>query len=163
MSDSYHELAQICLNGHVINTLAREYPETNQPFCAKCGSKTITTCPSCNTPIRGKYIIPGILDLASEYSKPGYCYKCGKPYPWTESSINAAKELADTLDDLSDNDKVELKQSIQDLSQDSPRTPVAEAKFKKIMRKVGKETFEGMKSILTDIISESVKKTIFKP
>jgi len=42
----YH-LAQICKNGHVINTCADIHPERNQKYCEKCGALTITHCENC--------------------------------------------------------------------------------------------------------------------
>ena len=41
MDDSYYDLAQICENGHVANSCARDYPARNQVHCDKCGSRTI--------------------------------------------------------------------------------------------------------------------------
>jgi hypothetical protein len=40
----WYDIAQICLNGHVITgeTVAR--PESIQPFCRLCGLRTITAC-----------------------------------------------------------------------------------------------------------------------
>lgn len=38
---------------------------------------------------------------------------------------------------------------------------VAETRFKKLMKKVGSEAYDGMKSILDDVVSETVKKSVF--
>jgi hypothetical protein len=160
MDDSYYDVAQICQNGHVINSMAHDYPNSNQDHCAKCGVATIMNCPSCNTSIRGYYHVPGVIGFEN-FSAPAYCYKCGNPFPWTRVALVAAQELADTLDELSAEERVELKESIDHLLRETPRTRVAETKFKKLMRKTGKEAYEGMKSILTDIVSETVKKTLF--
>ena len=43
----YYDIAQICLNGHVITEKARGAPEFAQKFCKKCGESTITECQSC--------------------------------------------------------------------------------------------------------------------
>jgi len=42
-----YDVAQICLNGHVINTLAGSHPESNKKFCSNCGSMTIMRCLEC--------------------------------------------------------------------------------------------------------------------
>ena len=157
MSDSYYDTAQICQNGHVINSMASKYPESNQAYCDKCGASTIISCPKCQTPIRGDYHDI----LISHYSAPAYCHQCGQAFPWTRGALEAAHELADTLEELSDQEREELKKSIEDLLRETPRTRVAETKFKKLMLKAGKEAYDGMKSILTDIVSETVKKTLF--
>ena len=90
-----------------------------------------------------------------------FCYKCGEPFPWTAAALRAAVELADEFDGLTDGERVVLKKSLPELVRETPNTHVAETRFKKIMRKVGKEGYEGMRSLLTDIVSETVRKTLF--
>ncbi len=58
MSDGWYDTAQICINGHVINSMSKSHPEHNKKFCDKCGEPTITNCPKCNAPIRGHYHEP---------------------------------------------------------------------------------------------------------
>jgi hypothetical protein len=160
MSDSYYDTAQICLNGHVVNTMAASSPQSNQKHCTECGSQTITACPECNSTIRGYYHVPGVIGFF-DYDKPAYCYNCGKPFPWTVSGLEAASELADELDGLSQEEKQQLKESFPDLVRNTPKTVVAETRFKKLMKKAGAEAYDGMKSILVDVVSEAVKKSIF--
>ncbi len=160
MSDSYYDTAQICLNGHVINTMATSSPQSNQKHCAECGAQTIAACPDCNTPIRGYYHVPGVIGIF-DYNKPSYCYSCGKPYPWTVASLEAARELADELEKLSAEERQQLKDSFPDLVKNTPKTVVAETRFKKLMKKAGSEAYDGMKSILIDVVSEAVKKSVF--
>lgn len=162
MDDSYYDVAQICRNGHVANSMACDYPTSNQPHCDKCGAPTITACPSCQTPIRGYYHVPGVIGSYS-YSAPAFCFKCGVPFPWTAVGLQAARELVDELDDLTQDERETLKRTVDELVRESPRTPVAETKFKKIMRKAGKEGVDAMRTILVDIVGETVKKTLFGP
>ena len=160
MSDSYFDVAQICENGHVANSMAHDYPGSNQEHCDKCGSPTIMDCPSCQTAIRGFYHVPVVIG-GFDYDAPAFCYKCGEPFPWTAAALRAAVELADEFDGLTDGERVVLKKSLPELVRETPNTHVAETRFKKIMRKVGKEGYEGMRSLLTDIVSETVRKTLF--
>lgn len=160
MSNSYYDVAQICMNGHVINSMASDYPQSNQAFCSDCGEKTITTCPSCNTNIRGKYHVPAVISFSS-FNPPSYCFNCGKPFPWTITRLEAAGELADELDELSEEEKEALKKSLPELVKNGPKTVVAETRFKKIIKKAGSEAYEGMKAILIDVVSEAVKKSVF--
>ena len=162
MSSSYCDVAQICGNGHVANSMAHDYPASNQDHCDKCGAPTIMVCPSCQTAIRGSYHVPGIIGFGN-YNAPAFCYKCGKPFPWTAARLRAAEDLADELDGLTNDDQESLKKSLHDLVRETPSTPVAEMRFKKIMRKAGKDGYESMRSLLTDIVSEVVRKTIFGP
>ena len=162
MSDSNYDVAQICENGHVANSMARDYPDSNQDHCDKCGAPTIMACPSCQTMIRGFYHIPFNLSPA-KYAAPAFCYKCGKPFPWTASRLRAAEDLADELEGLTSDERESLKKSLHDLVRETPSTRVAETRFKKIMRRAGKDGYEGMRSLLTDIVSETVRKTLFGP
>jgi hypothetical protein len=160
MSDSYYDTAQICLNGHVVNTMAASSPESNQKHCEKCGAQTLTACQECNIKIRGYYHVPGVIGFF-HYDRPAYCYNCGKPYPWTSIGLQAASELAEELDGLSQEEKNLLKDSFPDLIRDTPKTAVAETRFTKLMKKAGTEAYDAMKSILIDLVSETVRKSIF--
>lgn len=160
MADSYYDTAQICLNGHVINSMSVSSPKRNQQYCDECGAKTISTCPECNTSIRGYYHVPGVIGFF-DYKKPAFCFNCGNPFPWTSSRIEAALELADELENISEEDRQRLKDSFPDLVRDTPKTSVAETRFKKIMRMAGADAYNAMKSIMIDIVSETVRKSIF--
>ena len=161
MSDGYYDVAQICENGHIVNSMAHDYPSSNQDHCDRCGTPTIMACPSCQTAIRGFFHDP--IGLGSSYATPAFCHKCGIPFPWTAASLQAAEELADELDGLAPEDRESLKKSVHDLVRETPKTRVAETRFKKIMRKVGRDGCESMKALLSDIVSEVVRKTIFGP
>lgn len=160
MDDSYYDVAEICRNGHVTNSMARDFPKSNQAHCDKCGAATITACPKCQTPIRGYYHVPGVIG-GYDYSAPAFCFACGTPFPWTASGLEAARELADELDGLSNDDRHVLKLSLDELVREGPKTAVAETRFKRIMRQTGKEGIDAMRHILVDIVSESVKKSLF--
>ena len=68
---------------------------------------------------------------------------------------------SDELGSLTDQERESLKRSLNDLVCETTSTAVAETRFKKIMKKVGKDGYEGMRSILTDIVSETVRKSLF--
>jgi hypothetical protein len=151
-----YDVAQICLNGHVVNSSFRQLPKHSSLFCGQCGAATIIQCPSCKTDIRGHFW--GTMG----FFRPGsYCLNCGKPYPWTESKLQAARELAGELENLTLEEKEALTKSIDDILSDSPRTALGATRFKKIMLKVGKEGASALKNILVDIVSEAAKKTIW--
>lgn len=158
MNEGY-DVAQICINGHLVNSSSHSMPQFNEIFCKKCGSETTTKCSFCKENIRG-YYSSGAVSLAEE-SIPSFCHNCGKSYPWTESALKAAQELADELNELTDEDKDLLKKNLPDLIRETPNTKVAETRFKKVMLKAKKESVDAMRSILVDIISETIKKSIF--
>jgi len=152
-----YDVAQICLNGHVANSSFTRSPQFNQDFCESCGSATITSCPECNSPIRGYYS----GRVLGSYNAPSFCINCGQPFPWTKSKLQAAHELAQELDNISDEDRIVLQKSIDELVKDTPSTPVAATRFKKIMVKVGQTTAGMFREILVDVLSEAAKKAMF--
>src|SRR5579859_2353404 len=91
------DVAQICLNGHVINQQVVAERDHSQAFCSRCGKATTMSCRHCRAPIRGAYHFPGTY-VVDDVSLPSYCLGCGRPYPWTETQVLAAKELADELE-----------------------------------------------------------------
>src|ERR1035437_5184519 len=113
MSGRY-DVAQICSNGHVVNTYAIAFSQHNSNFCPKCGAATMMKRPGCGTQIRGQYDVPGIVSLSSSYKEPGFCHACGQPYPWTESRIQSARDLIEIEDIFSDADKAALTADLPD-------------------------------------------------
>jgi hypothetical protein len=156
-----YRVAQICINGHVINDSADEFSERNKKFCSYCGQPTIMNCPSCKESIRGFYYVSGVISLSHIYSEPSFCHNCGKPYPWTESKLNAAQELISEDERLSKEDKETLSLALPDLVTDTPKTQLAATRFKKLISKAVSATGEGLKQILVDIVSESAKKMLW--
>ena len=148
--------AQICLNGHIIS----EYENNIETYCSKCGSKTISSCPSCNTPIRGAYNNEYSL-YDEKYNLPAYCFACGKPYPWTQLHIEAITELINFDNQLSDDEKLYMSNNINTLTTDNPKTKVVATKFKFYLSEAANATGNAVKDILVDIISETAKKIIF--
>ena len=159
MSDGYYDIAQICENGHVTNSMAGDYPKGNKPYCDKCGSKTTTSCAACNTSIRGFYHADVFSSI--RYSAPAYCLHCGAPFPWAAAALEAAAQLTEELEGLTESDKKALKDALPDLVRQTPRTALAESRFKRLMAKVGKDSYDAMRSVLTDVLSETIRKTIF--
>jgi len=155
-----YDIAQICINGHIINDLAKEIPSHNKEFCEKCGKETITKCPSCTAEIQGRY------NNGRQFCRPldippAFCPSCGKPYPWTEAKMKAFREMVDELDEISPEEREKLKFSLNDIVSETPKTEVAGLKFKKILKKLGKDSYEGVRRILVDIAGETIKKNLF--
>jgi hypothetical protein len=158
----HYNTAQICRNGHVITANYDKHPEFRKAFCDKCGAATITHCEGCTKAIRGRYH-SDIRNLLDNYSAPRFCPHCGKPYPWTASRLQAAKTLFEELEDLNVDDRRLLGQDLDDMVTDSPKTEVASSRFRRIMKKAGKESYDVVKRAVTDLVSEAVKKTLFGP
>jgi hypothetical protein len=155
-----YDTAQICLNGHEVNSCSASQPEFNADFCKDWGARTIRSCLSCSAAIRGYFHVPGVLS-AGGLDVPAHCHACGKPYPWTDAKIQAAKELSDELSELNEEEREQLKKSIDDIVADTPRTPLAATRFKRLAGKAGIGALEAFKSILTSVLTEGAKKILF--
>lgn len=101
-----------------------------------------------------------MLSLGEHYIAPPFCHACGKPYPWTAAKLDAARKLADELDELTPDEREKLKGTLDDLIRDTPRTQVASTRFKRIMSKVGMSSASAMREIIVDVLSEGAKKMI---
>ena len=93
---------------------------------------------------------------------------CGKKQelPWILGTVAISRFLCNSniwifhLQFLLE-EKQQLKESFPDLVRDTPRTAVAEGRFKRLTKKAGTEAVGAMRSILVDVVSEAVKKSIF--
>ena len=136
-------------------------PERMRNFCEECGAAAITECPSCDRSIPGYYLNSAAVGIG--YAPPAYCGDCGTAFPWTERRLQAARDL--TLEDerLSPEEKAQLTDSLPDLTHDTPQTAVATARVKRLLARAGTETAKGLRDVLVDVVSESVKKAIWGP
>ncbi|AKI97988.1 DUF2321 domain-containing protein [Kosmotoga pacifica] len=155
---TYHK-ALICKNGHIITDTIDTQPEKYEKYCSKCGAETIKKCEHCGAFIRGDYEIPGFVTIGFPPELPKYCHNCGKPYPWTEKSIEAAKELLMELDSGYGEDF--LNKTVEDLISDDPETKVAIVRIKKMLAKASPEIGKLLKDILVGVVSEGVRKMIW--
>lgn len=158
--DSWYDTAQICTNGHVINEQLISSPHIKKKFCDRCGEPTITKCQHCRVTIKGAYHFG---PNTSSWTRPSFCPDCGKPYQWTEAKLKAAQELADELDNLSIEEQEMLKKSLDDIMvmEDTPQTPAAATRFKKLIVKAGKPAAEAFRKLFIDVASETAKKIIW--
>jgi hypothetical protein len=164
MSDGYYDVAQICMNGHVINWNSQGEPDHNQEHCSECGVETTVSCSKCDTPIKGAWNGPiGDEHRDRRTNAPAFCHKCGAQFPWTQTALLTARELADTLEKLKPEERDVLKKTLPDLMAETPRTPLAVMKFKRLMRKAGDEGYQAMKGALLNIACEAVKGLLFGP
>lgn len=157
--ENWYDTAQICTNGHVINSCSISTPHINRKFCERCGARTITKCPHCNATIRGAYHSG---PNTSSFTRKSFCPDCGKLYPWTEAKLKAAQDLSDELDNLSPEEREMLKKSLDDIVRDTPQAIVAAPRFKRLVAKAGKAAAERFYDFLVDVSSETAKKIILE-
>ncbi len=156
----YYNTAQICQNGHIINSNASGSPERNKKYCSKCGAQTITKCNLCSANIRGAYVIPSVISNGT-MSLPLYCYECGGAYPWTSNIIKGVEEIISMSEGLNDTEKAEIKSSVPALVNASPAGDVAAVKLKQNFKKIGESGISAIRSLVVDVLSETAKKILF--
>ncbi len=152
-----YDTALVCLNGHAINGSSMRLPQFNAKHCDQCGEPGIKECPSCGEPIRGHYW-GGALSIG--YDVPRHCRGCGKPYPWTTRSVEAARELIALSDKLNSREKEEFSNAIAEITSDTPKSKVAVQKIRIYSAKAGREIAQGVRDIAVNIASEAVKKIL---
>ena len=74
--------------------------------------------------------------------------------------MSAARELIREVENLSENEKGIMERSLDDLVRETPETPVAILRFKRLAKKVGSETYEVLKKLLVDLMVEAAKRQI---
>jgi len=177
-----HEVAQICENGHLINDHAGSRQAYNQNACCKCGKPTHTCCPDCRTYIPGcKHEVRQISSSTNPndrqaktysvvtcqkepYVVPLYCLNCGKPYPWTEATLNEIAEIIDMAEEgeLDEVDKAILKEKFPQILIDSTGSISAALRISKILKPVATTTGKALSSALYSKIAGHLFDLIFK-
>lgn len=157
-----HDIAQICLNGHVIASIAGSSPQFRKNRCDTCGEETIMTCKSCKTPIKGYYHVLGFIDFNMSYSRPRFCENCGKPFPWIETKIDVANQLIDLMDSINKDEKLDFKDSISELVKETSKVPIAKVKVNRYLTKVDSDLSDGLLDVLKETLSEKIKKSFIK-
>jgi hypothetical protein len=154
-----NRIQRICLNGHIISNYVTD--RSVEPYCEKCGAKTIAACPLCQGPLKGGHVTGGGPKLNIPAA---YCLHCGKPYPWTDARSKAMEELA-RESTLSTEDRATLSEILPVLTahSDTPRTELAVFKMKKLLNKGGPAFAASMRRLFVDIVSETVKKALLEP
>lgn len=156
-----YRIAEVCPNGHVSTSAADRNPELREKYCSLCGEATLTACPKCTQPIRGYFHVDGVISAGSYYEPPSFCHACGNAFPWTERKISGAIELLQAGSDLTPTEIEQVRSDLSELTKDSPKTPAASLRFKKVLSKVGATVASGVKDIIVDILSEATKKAIW--
>jgi hypothetical protein len=145
--------AQVCLNGHVINSHYESQAEFNQRYCERCGAEAIVACPHCKGRIIGNP--RHVYEDESMASAPSYCTSCGKPMPWHLAKMDAARALTEELDGISDEEKIMLRASLDDLAAEKPMTEVAATRAKRILVKAKGPLAETARKLFVEVASKT--------
>ncbi len=147
----------ICLRGHSASS-GTEYHAAGK-FCETCGAPIIDTCPKCHAAIRGDYHVDGFYG-GPAYAAPAYCFNCGEALPWTAEKLAIAKELADEIDNVSADDRAKIKEALDDVARDGPRTQLGAARLKKLLGNASSAVGKAAWKIAIEIATETAKKTL---
>ena len=150
-----YRTAMICLNGHLITDNYEDYGIEDR-FCRKCGAATIINCQYCNKSIHGRYTAN---NFGSKPLKelPAFCHNCGKPYPWTEAFLKTADEMVDMFEELSTEQKQQLKETFPDLIVETPQSKLAAFRAAKLIN--GLTSFG--KDIFVKLLQDNVVDSLF--
>ena len=75
--------------------------------------------------------------------------------------MRAARQLAQEFENISDEDRETLDESIDDLVKDTPMTPVAAERVRRVLAKAGKAAAEAFREIFIEVASETAKKLLW--
>lgn len=154
-----YDIAQICLNGHVITSMAGSSPNFKKDFCKECGSQTITNCQECSKPIKGYYHVSGVIG-GFEYEAPRFCDSCGNPLPWVKTKIETVRELVALIESISESERQDLQESIIELISDTSKVPIAKVKLKRYLANIDSDISDGIREVLKDVLNEKIRKEL---
>ena len=142
---------QVCRNGHVVTGNIES--GFASPFCAECGKETIVKCLSCDLSIRGTWT----ESFGYDWDAPAHCNQCGSPFPWTVAKLDAVKELANAIEELTTDEREVLAEMMPHLVQETPRTITAGFKVARILRKLTGPGKAALRKILEEMAVEAGK------
>ena len=161
-----YDEAAICESGHVLSCRLSSQSQIVPPFCASCAAAILIQCKSCNAKIQGSRCLEETGQRLANFMEgtyrsyttrnyqdelftaPAYCPSCGKPYPWTESTIKEFDEIIDMTDELNDDERAILKESFPTLLVDQPGNSVASMRIAKILISAKEPTIQALKSAI---------------
>jgi hypothetical protein len=90
----------------------------------------------CSAAIRGYHHDPP--HVGGSYSRPAFCHGCGRPYPWTSAALDAAREFAAELETLTEEERMQLANTLDDIVREGPLAVVAAGRFKRLVGRAGR-------------------------
>ncbi|HEX4096622.1 MAG TPA: DUF2321 domain-containing protein, partial [Caulobacteraceae bacterium] len=120
----------------------------------------IDTCAECNAAIPG-YYHSDVIAVANTPT-PSYCIQCGTAYPWRAAAIENLQELL-REGGLEADDIAAAERAIPDVIQETPKTESATIKLGRVLQKMGKPAYDVAIQVLSDLASETAKKTLGLP
>ena len=126
-------------------------------YCGTCGAQALTQCPSCSTALlKIKY-------LAGEREPYAFCSGCGQPFPWAtrEQRVSRMQNLLNLDTTLSDSDRLELVDAIQELVlPDTPETEKRKIKALELFKSKAPNAYRAAQPILMPLLSAVIQKAL---
>jgi hypothetical protein len=151
---------QVCVNGHRITDMAMSAPELTKRFCSKCGARTIMRCEQCDAAIPGHYQVSGVAVLTLKGTPvPKFCASCGSAFPW---QLAAQQNLIEVLreSEVPPGDVAIIEASLPDIVAETPKSEAASLRVKRILTAMGKPAYDISIKVISDLASETAKKTL---
>jgi len=155
VTDEGYYTAQVCTNGHVATKALELIPSAASMFCEECGAKTMRSCASCSSPIRGMYR----GGFGTEYETPNYCGECGNAFPWTAERLATLRELVGASK-ASASDKDELLRDLDALATDTPRTQLVALRMRRFLARAGDEVVPAARQVVIQVASAAAKASL---
>jgi len=161
------DVALVCLGGHLLNDRVRGDPSRNQDQCPTCGSEAISACPGCREPVPGFHYAQGYDRASPSFpggralaAPPRYCPACGRPFPWTERAMSAARQVIREMAALDLHERDQLRRSIDHIIRQTPQTPQAVRRINDALSRIGGESAEGLRELFLSIASAEIKEQL---
>ena len=81
-------------------------------------------------------------------------------FPWITEKLTAASALADELENLSEVDRDRIKQSINEITRDTPNTDLAAIRLKKFLGRATDAVGIALWKATVEIATEAAKKAL---
>ena len=88
------------------------------------------------------------MPVVLQYTRPSFCYACGRAYPWMEEHLNTQRELLYHIEKLTQDERNELWPLLQYVTS-NPNSDLSPAKRKLIDIKLGKAGGAAKDALLT--------------
>jgi hypothetical protein len=119
----------------------------------------MSSCPGCRVAIRGFYNQEASGTPLGKV--PQYCEACGRPFPWTERAMSAARGLIRELATLEPSERDLLRRSIDHIVRETPQTPMAIIRIRTALSRLDSQTAAALRELLLSVANEAVKQRFF--
>ncbi len=169
------DVALVCLNGHLVNDRARSAPERNAQECRVCLAETIRECPGCREPLLGAAtaaVTPPLAGAAGGVEAPAslpqprtrvprFCHACGRPLPWTERTLSAARAVIRELSGLEPHVRHQLRRSLDHIIQETPQTPEALRCINRALAALPGDTAATLRALILGVAADAIRPRLF--